>query len=694
MSILQLPLSIDDLEYAWLKEDYAEGWGKTGKAIVARNGTPNPDVIGVGGFTLGGGVTFSAPGGGELLLTKSGGTNAGFVYVEGGNAPGVFRGAMKAGRTYTFSALGRVGTYSTVGEHSTASRRISLSYLDSVGAVQSFYSNPVPSDGSSGKVYVTVAIPVDATGAFFRMFLGSAVEADQIYWSKPILSEGPYPATFFSGASADDAVFDYQWEGVANNSSSIKKSIAGPPVTFVNLFPNPDLVNDDLALVGAARATASLDYTGNLPGLRSWKLTSTGAVGGGYALFFGSGFYPSLETSCVPGDIISVGVRVRALGQYARAEVIFFDGTSTALRTDMSPPVFNASNSYIAYTSLSAPAGTVRYQIVVRVNTDSSFGTTVVPGLEFSANDLIVSRNSPITGYIGAIDKRWTGAKYASSVAYLSDRTTLGDLEHSYWAKRSSLTPKEQFSLGDHMLNALRASYVAVAGDPITVVRKNFFPDPRLDSGGTAATLGLTIYGTSNTYSNDAVDFYSAPYSGKITSGAASPQGRAYRIPCKEGDVVNVKFRAKSAVDQVLCNYAFTDVVGSPTGATVVPASSHVADDTWREISFTSGPAYARSAFCDIRFYTNSTVIGNFFNIDDILIEVNTSGAFFYGGSGSTTRWSGSANASVSEMTDPSQNGITDLLMAFYMAGSGLPTNQKWSLADHEMAFYKAKLGL
>ncbi len=287
---------------------------------------------------------------------------------------------------------------------------------------------------------------------------------------------------------------------------------------------------------------------------------------------------------------------------------------------------------------------------------------------------------------------------------------SVGDVEYEYWAAWSGLTPKRQFSLGDHMLAGLRNIYIPFPGDPITVARRNYALNPMGVSGGAFSSWLSNRWSWTNSYITGGpasqptairitapADQLASTLRGIDVYGSMDPPtpGGPFSPEIKPGDTVSFSVDSRLSIDGgVRLQIRFHDGVNW-TGAIVTNSTVPTLANVYSGSGVLTATAPPGSKyFCVTARNANplNFLAGTTWDFTNFLITVNdTNPAFFAVGRTNLTRWSGVANASYTELMDPSQHGITDLLMARFMAGSGLTSG---TMADHELAYYKAQLGL
>lgn len=430
---------------------------------------------------------------------------------------------------------------------------------------------------------------------------------------------------------------------------------------------------------------------------KTWTVgtSSTGSSGDtGFGHLYGSGLNYDSFIPVTPGEkiFISSWLRTSASNKYRRFEIYTYTDAGVSVRdslvsTPLSPNVWDYQEA--EYT---VPAG-VAY---INPFSDTAFpagSTAWNAGDTFDATGLTIIRGGKPSIVPGQLS-----ISQPFGVIYI-DRNTIGDLEFSYWSKRSSLNPKEKFSLSDHMLNVLRSQYKAVAGDPITISRKNIVHDANpvtLEGwnsslgGGSGGSVSLSIQ--SSNPPSPGLSYLESLITSLGTSTYASINVKDQfwatvvpNTPYSQGDVW-VKCSSADRWLNIILQWFTADAVF--ISDTSVGVNSNGDWQLLSNLNKNSPPNASLFRFaarisggiqvgdtlslCKPHTELSSTYQGNFNPSDPNVRNVN---GFL-------------------EMTDPSKHGITDLKMAFYINGSGLTPANKYSMADHEIMFYKKQLGL
>lgn len=148
-------------------------------------------------------------------------------YAAIGGDTGGMRLGMAAGRTYVFSATGRVKTgYPVGGSAGPAARRLTAFWK--VGATYFSVASPAlpTTQGIQTRVSVRFTIPADATEAFVRVYNGHTV--GEVQWDAFRLSEytgDPADTGYYDGGTAATSGYAYAWTGAANGSTSKRTAL-------------------------------------------------------------------------------------------------------------------------------------------------------------------------------------------------------------------------------------------------------------------------------------------------------------------------------------------------------------------------------------------------------------------------------------------------------------------------------------
>lgn len=193
--------------------------------VAAINMLSNPSIeIDESGYT-GSGATvardpdWASEGLSSLSVTADGSSNDSYAYVEGGT--GAIRLGMEAGKTYTITASVHTPVAQS-GSLNTRARKIVVFTKSGASPAIETDSSAGPATGT-GRVRVTFTIPVDATEAYIRLYNGSGVNGQVVYWDELILVEGTTAIPYFDGDVVNDGLYTYEWSGELNLSTSIKR---------------------------------------------------------------------------------------------------------------------------------------------------------------------------------------------------------------------------------------------------------------------------------------------------------------------------------------------------------------------------------------------------------------------------------------------------------------------------------------
>lgn len=674
MSILSLPMSLDDLELAWLKESYCEGYGKTGKAIAARNYVLNPNAevnttsVSALGSTVTRDTTDKWSGSASYKCVTDGlTTQEGVLCFLGTNRKGRFKGSARV-------KFPNGAQYSLIYRHLNASGGGAIdTFVNMVGTgnwqyVETALSTVLGTSLNSGNEWFGIRVIGTQAVTFW---------VDELVLSN---SSGFSPI-YFDGSVTDNNVWTYDWEGTPNNSSSIKW--AKEPVESENIYvDNPNFEGPSIAIYALSNCTAELSNEQVYEGSQSLKLTCTVSAatpqvylpaGSTTANRFLPGVtYTFSAWSYSPETNTGNGPRIRIGG----ALMINGEGSNITIKGRWVRHVLTFTTSLTAIPlvglSVSNGVGDVTYW-------DKA---TIVIGSE--ARDF--SGDSPNAAWL---------APYTGAVMYDVNARDLAYIEKNYWAKLSGLS--EPASLADHKLAALRANIKTVAGDPLTVVDRNYILDPTCEnaslpginsSRGTVARSNAKV--KSGTY---AVEFTSdASVGGKYIVWLSS--GR--KLSVTPGDLITFKFSfakdAAASAGSIASRIYFLDSLGSfgsPSGGPNIAFLDTFSDYTYQVVV----PAGAATIQVETIFSSSTIPAGDKFYFDEIYLGINGQGNYFNPDT-NFSRWQGTNNNSVSELVDGSKNSITDLWVSYLMSRSGLNPASKYALHEHELAFYKSQLGL
>lgn len=210
--------------------------------IVRTNMIPNPEfTVGTTGYAAGAGAVISRTTAwdptGALRIEVSG-TPTGDSFASIGGDAGGLRLGMVAGKTYTISADINTPNPLTAPLHERA-RRIVLHHKTAAApGYTTEMSSPGPASGEA-RLSLTFTLPEGTTDAFIRLYNGSAVNAQALFWDNILMVEGASPEVkatpFFSGATEDTGAYIYEWVGDANNSLSTKREVLTYAVPWTGL---------------------------------------------------------------------------------------------------------------------------------------------------------------------------------------------------------------------------------------------------------------------------------------------------------------------------------------------------------------------------------------------------------------------------------------------------------------------------
>ncbi|GEB46932.1 hypothetical protein MTE01_28770 [Microbacterium testaceum] len=236
-----------------------------GSTIVRRNLAPNPTVAdGTGWSAIGGGTGVSYEGaivdtgGPTPTLPRFYRTTKTRLQTSGSSWLRVQYSvpmAVVAGRTYTFSAYGRLNTLEARDAVIIAIWRNSsaVTILESASRAVA-----VPVGAGWFRYSVTAVAPAGAAGAAMHLGItsGSAV-GESVDATGLLIEERPGLLPFFWGGAQNDRGIAYAWEGTANASASVARAAVVEVMRNYHRNPgarNPSAGNVDFSM-----------WTGNLP---------------------------------------------------------------------------------------------------------------------------------------------------------------------------------------------------------------------------------------------------------------------------------------------------------------------------------------------------------------------------------------------------------------------------------------------
>lgn len=170
---------------------------------------------------------WAASGTRSLKVTPNGTTTAAARYF-GPTSGDAAAFPLAAGKTYTIA--GTIHIPSGYVPNTVGDRGIYVGTVSSSGTINyTFASSQVaPATPGDYRLVVTVAIPADAKGGFFRLCIGSTVTPT--YWDAITVEEGVTDGSYFDGATAAHGDVSYRWTGTANASTSEEAVGAGAVV--------------------------------------------------------------------------------------------------------------------------------------------------------------------------------------------------------------------------------------------------------------------------------------------------------------------------------------------------------------------------------------------------------------------------------------------------------------------------------
>ena len=154
----------------------------------------------------------------SVRLIASSTTTSNTYYAPQGDG-GAFRGGMVAGETYTAKSVIRIDE-PQANALSDGARKIRFFYRDAAGSYQFLDSEQAPNVAGEYPLSVTVAIPVDATEAFIRLYNGASAGNGDVWWDDLLVVKGAYTGDYFDGDLPATDTITYVWTGVAHASTS------------------------------------------------------------------------------------------------------------------------------------------------------------------------------------------------------------------------------------------------------------------------------------------------------------------------------------------------------------------------------------------------------------------------------------------------------------------------------------------
>ena len=167
---------------------------------------------------------------------------------------GGMRLGMAAGRTYVFSATGRVKTGYPVGGTAGGSARRLVAFWKVGSTYYSAQSPALPTtQGIQTRVSVRFTIPADATEAFVRVYNGHTI--GEVQWDAFRLSEytgDPSDTGYYDGATPATAGYAYAWTGPVNGSTSKRTALISRSIDLMRWKPGVNAMEFIVPIVQAA----------------------------------------------------------------------------------------------------------------------------------------------------------------------------------------------------------------------------------------------------------------------------------------------------------------------------------------------------------------------------------------------------------------------------------------------------------
>jgi hypothetical protein len=138
------------------------------------------------------------------------------TFINLGGDAGAVRLGMVPGRKYTVSATVYLPAAQTSANLHTRSRRIDVfTKIGAGGYVETLSAQP-PNAAGATRLSLTFTVPVGASETFIRLYNGSDLAADVVYWDQLMVVEGTDP-----GFYADGNTPGWRWTGAADASTSV-----------------------------------------------------------------------------------------------------------------------------------------------------------------------------------------------------------------------------------------------------------------------------------------------------------------------------------------------------------------------------------------------------------------------------------------------------------------------------------------
>lgn len=141
------------------------------------------------------------------------------TFVPAGGDTGAMRLGMVAGETYTVKVKLRLAAPQTV--QSSNSRTIRAFYKVGAAAYASFGSASAPNVAGAHNLSLTFTLPAGTTEAFIRLYNGSSVIGEDVWFDEFCFVNGAYSGPYFDGSYSPDPDMTARWIGTPNNSESV-----------------------------------------------------------------------------------------------------------------------------------------------------------------------------------------------------------------------------------------------------------------------------------------------------------------------------------------------------------------------------------------------------------------------------------------------------------------------------------------
>lgn len=196
-----------------------------GRSTTRVNLVPNPNLetdatrYTAGASTLTRSTTWALTGVASLRVDPTGSSNNdSFAAIDGDTAPFTIRLGLTAGATYTFA--GTVNTPSLqTGTLNARARKIAVFASANNGSSYTISESSAGPTTGSGRVSVTATMPAGLNVAFIRLYNGSSVTGEYVYWDNISVVEEGSLGTYFDGDSSGGGK-TYAWTGTTRSSPS------------------------------------------------------------------------------------------------------------------------------------------------------------------------------------------------------------------------------------------------------------------------------------------------------------------------------------------------------------------------------------------------------------------------------------------------------------------------------------------